>query len=122
MYAAGCLAGHIGEGLAGVLSVFGFVNQGVLLIVVVALLVGAAAFLFTGEMGKYPDIADVAPASDGGEGAAQVQASSPCDGPCPSSAEGPVVAQAAQPSLDERIGELASSYMLSARETEVFRL
>lgn len=122
VYAAGCLAGHIGEGLAGVLSVFGFVNQGVLLIVVVALLVGAAAFLFTGEMGKYPDIADVAPASDGGEGTAQVQAGSPCDGPCPSRAEGPVVAQAAQPSLDERIGELASSYMLSARETEVFRL
>ena len=122
VYAAGCLAGHIGEGLAGVLSVFGFVNQGVLLIVVVALLVGAAAFLFTGEMGKYPDIADVAPASDDGEGTAQVQACSPCDGPCPSRAEGPVVAQAAQPSLDERIGELASSYMLSARETEVFRL
>lgn len=122
VYAAGCLAGHIGEGLAGVLSVFGFVNQGVLLIVVVALLVGAAAFLFTGEMGKYPDIADVAPASDGGEGTAQVQAGSPCDGSCPSRAEGPVVAQAAQPSLDERIGELASSYMLSARETEVFRL
>lgn len=122
VYAAGCLAGHIGEGLAGVLSVFGFVNQGVLLIVVVALLVGAAAFLFTGEMGKYPDIADVAPASDDGEGTAQVQAGSPCDGPCPSRAEGPVVAQAAQPSLDERIGELASSYMLSARETEVFRL
>lgn len=122
VYAAGCLAGHIGEGLAGVLSVFGFVNQGVLLIVVVALLVGAAAFLFTGEMGKYPDIADVAPASDGGEGTAQVQAGSPCDGPCPSRTEGPVVAQAAQPSLDERIGELASSYMLSARETEVFRL
>ena len=122
VYAAGCLAGHIGEGLAGVLSVFGFVNQGVLLIVVVALLVGAAAFLFTGEMGKYPDIADVAPGSDGGEGTAQVQAGSPCDGPCPSRAEGPVVAQAAQPSLDERIGELASSYMLSARETEVFRL
>ena len=122
VYAAGCLAGHIGEGLAGVLSVFGFVNQGVLLIVVVALLVGAAAFLFTGEMGKYPDIADVAPASDGGEGTAQVQAGSPCDGPCPSRAEGPVVAQAAQPSLDERIGELASPYMLSARETEVFRL
>lgn len=122
VYAAGCLAGHIGEGLAGVLSVFGFVNQGVLLIVVVALLVGAAAFLFTGEMGKYPDIADVAPASDGGEGTAQVQAGSPCDGPCPSRAEGPVVAQAAQPSLDERIGELASFYMLSARETEVFRL
>ena len=122
VYAAGCLAGHIGEGLAGVLSVFGFVNQGVLLIVVVALLVGAAAFLFTGEMGKYPDIADVAPASDGGEGTAQVQAGSPCDGPRPSRAEGPVVAQAAQPSLDERIGELASSYMLSARETEVFRL
>ncbi len=122
VYAAGCLAGHIGEGLAGVLSVFGFVNQGVLLIVVVALLVGAAAFLFTGEMGKYPDIADVAPASDDGEGTAQVQACSQCDGPCPSRAEGPVVAQAAQPSLDERIGELASSYMLSARETEVFRL
>lgn len=122
VYAAGCLAGHIGEGLAGVLSVFGFVNQGVLLIVVVALLVGAAAFLFTDEMGKYPDIADVAPASDGGEGTAQVQAGSPCDGPCPSRAEGPVVAQAAQLSLDERIGELASSYMLSARETEVFRL
>lgn len=122
VYAAGCLAGHIGEGLAGVLSVFGFVNQGVLLIVVVALLVGAAAFLFTGEMGKYPDIADVAPVSDGGEGTAQVQAGSPCDGPCPSRAEGPVVAQAAQLSLDERIGELASSYMLSARETEVFRL
>lgn len=122
VYAAGCLAGHIGEGLAGVLSVFGFVNQGVLLIVVVALLVGAAAFLFTGEMGKYPDIADVAPASDGGEGTAQVQAGSPCDGPHPSRAEDPVVAQAAQPSLDERIGELASSYMLSARETEVFRL
>lgn len=122
VYAAGCLAGHIGEGLAGVLSVFGFVNQGVLLIVVVALLVGAAAFLFTGEMGKYPDIADVAPASDGGEGTVRVQAGSPCDGPCPSRAEGPVVAQAAQPSLDERIGELASSYMLSARETEVFRL
>lgn len=122
VYAAGCLAGHIGEGLAGVLSVFGFVNQGVLLIVVVALLVGAAAFLFTGEMGKYPDIADVTPASDGGEGTAQVQAGSPCDGLCPSRAEGPVVAQAAQPSLDERIGELASSYMLSARETEVFRL
>ena len=122
VYAAGCLAGHIGEGVAGVLSVFGLVNQGVLLIVVVALLVGAAAFLFTGEMGKYPDIADVAPASDGGEGTAQVQAGSPCDGPCPSRAEGPVVARAAQPSLDERIGELASSYMLSARETEVFRL
>lgn len=122
VYAAGCLAGHIGEGLAGVLSVFGFVNQGVLLIVVVALLVGAAAFLFTGEMGKYPDIADVAPASDGGEGTVRVQAGSPCDGPRPSRAEDPVVAQAAQPSLDERIGELASSYMLSARETEVFRL
>ena len=122
VYAAGCLAGHIGEGVAGVLSVFGLVNQGVLLIVVVALLVGAAAFLFTGEMGKYPDSADVAPASDGGEGTAQVQAGSPCDGPCPSRAEGPVVARAAQPSLDERIGELASSYMLSARETEVFRL
>ena len=91
VYAAGCLAGHIGEGLAGVLSVFGFVNQGVLLIVVVALLVGAAAFLFTGEMGKYPDIADVAPASDGGEGTAQVQAGSPCDGPCPSRAEGPLL-------------------------------
>lgn len=122
VYAAGCLAGHIGEGLAGVLSVFGFVNQGVLLIVVVALLVGAAAFLFTGEMGKYSDIADVAPASDGGEGTAQVQAGSPCDRTPMAETVKPVVAQAAQPSLDERIGELASSYMLSARETEVFRL
>ena len=34
----------------------------------------------------------------------------------------PAAAQAAQPSLGERIGELASAYMLSARETEVFRL
>ena len=122
VYAAGCLAGHIGEGVAGVLSVFGLVNQGVLLIVVVALLVGAAAFLFTGEMGKYPDIADAVPASDSEEGAAQVQAGSSCDRMPMAEAVKPVAAQAAQLSLDERIGELASAYMLSARETEVFRL
>lgn len=122
VYAAGCLAGHIGEGLAGVLSVFGLVNQGVLLIVVVALLVGAAAFLFTGEMGKYPDIADAAPASDSEEGAAQVQVNSSCDRLPMAEAVKPAAAQAAQPSLGERIGELASAYMLSARETEVFRL
>ena len=122
VYAAGCLAGHIGEGLAGVLSVFGLVNQGVLLIVVVALLVGAAAFLFTGEMGKYPDIADAVPASDSEEGAAQVQAGSSCDRMPMAETVKPAAAQTTQPSLDERIGELASAYMLSARETEVFRL
>ena len=122
VYAAGCLAGHIGEGVAGVLSVFGLVNQGVLLIVVVALLVGAAAFLFTGEMGKYPDIADATPAPDGEEGAAQVQVNSSCDRTPMAEIVKPAAAQAAQSSLDERIGELASAYMLSARETEVFRL
>ena len=122
VYAAGCLAGHIGEGVAGVLSVFGLVNQGVLLIVVVALLVGAAAFLFTGEMGKYPDIADATPAPDSEEGAAQVQADSSCDRTPMAETVKPAAAQTAQPSLDERIGELASAYMLSARETEVFRL
>ena len=122
VYAAGCLAGHIGEGVAGVLSVFGLVNQGVLLIVVVALLVGAAAFLFTGEMGKYPDIADATPEPDSEEGAAQVQADSSCDRTPMAETVKPAAAQAAQPSLDERIGELASAYMLSARETEVFRL
>lgn len=122
VYAAGCLAGHIGEGLAGVLSVFGLVNQGVLLIVVVALLVGAAAFLFTGEMGKYPDIADATPAPDSEEGAARVQADSSCDRTPLVETVKPAAVQTAQPSLDERIGELASAYMLSARETEVFRL
>lgn len=122
VYAAGCLAGHIGEGVAGVLSVFGLVNQGVLLIVVVALLVGAAAFLFTGEMGKYPDIADATPGPDSEEGAAQVQADSSCDRTPLVETVKPAAAQTAQPSLDERIGELASAYMLSARETEVFRL
>ena len=122
VYAAGCLAGHIGEGVAGVLSVFGLVNQGVLLIVVVALLVGAAAFLFTGEMGKYPDIADATPEPDSEEGAAQVQADSSCDRTPLVETVKPAAAQTAQPSLDERIGELASAYMLSARETEVFRL
>lgn len=121
VYAAGCLAGHIGEGVAGVLSVFGLVNQGVLLIVVVALLVGAAAFLFTGEMGKYPDIADAAPAS-GGEDTLQSQKGlSRGEAPL-SDAVAPASTPVAQPSLDERIGELASAYMLSARETEVFRL
>ena len=122
VYAAGCLAGHIGEGLAGVLSVFGLVNQGVLLIVVVALLVGAAAFLFTGEMGKYPDIADATSAPDCEEGTAQVQAGSSCDRMPMAETVKPAAAQTTQPSLDERIGELASAYMLSARETEVFRL
>ena len=122
VYAAGCLAGHIGEGLAGVLSVFGFVNQGVLLIVVVALLVGAAAFLFTGEMGKYPDIADATPASSGEEGAAQAQEDSSYDRSPLSRAENPTVVQTTQSSLDERVAELASAYMLSAREIEVFRL
>ena len=122
VYAAGCLAGHIGEGVAGVLSVFGLVNQGVLLIVVVALLVGAAAFLFTGEMGKYPDIADAVPASDSEEGAVQVQMDSSCDRTPMAETVKPTAAQTAQLSLDERIGELASAYMLSARETEVFRL
>lgn len=121
VYAAGCLAGHIGEGVAGVLSVFGLVNQGVLLIVVVALLVGAAAFLFTGEMGKYPDIADATPAS-GGEDTLQSQKGlSRGEAPL-SDAVAPASTPVAQPSLDERIGELASAYMLSARETEVFRL
>lgn len=121
VYAAGCLAGHIGEGLAGVLSVFGLVNQGVLLIVVVALLVGAAAFLFTDEMGKYPDIADATPAS-GGEDTLQSQKGlSRGEAPL-SDAVAPASTPVAQPSLDERIGELASAYMLSARETEVFRL
>ncbi len=66
VYAAGCLAGHIGEGVAGVISVFGLVDQGPLTIVVVALLVGAAAFLFTGEMGKYPDISDACGADEDG--------------------------------------------------------
>ena len=121
VYAAGCLAGHIGEGVAGVLSVFGLVNQGVLLIVVVALLVGAAAFLFTGEMGKYRDIADATPAS-GGEDTLQSQKGlSRGEAPL-SDAVAPASTPVAQPSLDERIGELASAYMLSARETEVFRL
>lgn len=122
VYAAGCLAGHIGEGVAGVLSVFGFVNQGVLLIVVVAMLVGAAAFLFTGEMGKYPDIADATPACGGEEGAAQAQEDSSYDRSPLSRAENPTVVQTTQSSLDERVAELASAYMLSARETEVFRL
>ena len=121
VYAAGCLAGHIGEGLAGVLSVFGFVNQGVLLIVVVALLVGAAAFLFTGEMGKYPDIADATPASSGEDTLQSQKGLSRGEAPL-SDAVAPASTPAAQPSLDERIGELASAYMLSARETEVFRL
>ena len=121
VYAAGCLAGHIGEGVAGVLSVFGLVNQGVLLIVVVALLVGAAAFLFTGEMGKYPDIADATSAS-GGEDTLQSQKGlSRGEAPL-SDAVAPASTPVARPSLDERIGELASAYMLSARETEVFRL
>ncbi len=122
VYAAGCLAGHIGEGVAGVLSVFGLVNQGVLLIVVVAMLVGAAAFLFTGEMGKYPDIADATPACGGEEGAAQAQKDSSYDRSPLSRAENPTVVQTTQSSLDERVAELASAYMLSARETEVFRL
>ena len=121
VYAAGCLAGHIGEGVAGVLSVFGLVNQGVLLIVIVALLVGAAAFLFTGEMGKYPDIADATPAS-GGEDALQTQKGLSRGEASLSDFVAPASMPAAQPSLDERVAELASAYMLSARETEVFRL
>ncbi len=126
VYAAGCLAGHIGEGVAGVISVFGLVDQGPLTIVVVALLVGAAAFLFTGEMGKYPDISDAckvdetpcAPAAGGvvrGAGPSDPQAAgrqaAPDDGD-PAPAAG----------LDARINELAAAYLLSARETEVFRL
>ena len=121
VYAAGCLAGHIGEGVAGVLSVFGLVNQGALLIVVVALLVGAAAFLFTGEMGKYPDLADGAPAVEDGD-ASRAQVACAHGGALQSCVANSTLAPKPQPSLDERIGELASSYMLSARETEVFRL
>ncbi len=192
VYAAGCLAGHIGEGVAGVISVFGLVDQGPLTIVVVALLVGAAAFLFTGEMGKYPDISDacgadedgvpfadagrdgagmladssggarggsasrVASGAGGGPGglrmqgagglrtqgaagfAAQTSGASasrratagvlsgndPLASSAASQGSAPVDAADASPAagLDARINELAGAYLLSARETEVFRL
>ncbi len=132
VYAAGCLAGHIGEGVAGVLSVFGLVDQGPLTIVVVGLLVGAAAFLFTGEMGKYPDISD----GTARGGVMKRDGRSPsCDTPgcvdaarsvapaaTPPSDSLPQSSVPAQASLDARISELARAYLLSARETDVFRL
>lgn len=140
VYAAGCLAGHIGEGAAGVISVFGLVGQGPLTIVVVGLLVAAAAFLFTGELGKYPDISDDAQVMEGGavlagtngsrcrEGAVgHAMPGRALSGACLSSPVQPGIpnspAAGAVPStLDVRISELASAYMLSARETDVFRL
>ena len=73
-------------------------------------------------MGKYPDIADATPACGGEEGAAQAQEDSSYDRSPLSRAENPTVVQTTQSSLDERVAELASAYMLSARETEVFRL
>lgn len=129
VYAAGCLAGHIGEGVAGVISVFGLVDQGPLTIVVVALLVGAAAFLFTGEMGRYPDIsdarnADEAPCAPDASGAVRATGA-----PVPHTASqqaAPTAPDDGDPApaagLDKRINELAAAYLLSARETEVFRL
>lgn len=129
VYAAGCLAGHIGEGVAGVISVFGLVDQGPLTIVVVALLVGAAAFLFTGEMGRYLDIsdarnADEAPCAPDASGAVRAT-----DAPVPQMASrqaAPTAPDDGDPApaagLDARINELAAAYLLSARETEVFRL
>lgn len=129
VYAAGCLAGHIGEGVAGVISVFGLVDQGPLTIVVVALLVGAAAFLFTGEMGRYPDIsdarnADEAPCAPDASGAVRATGA-----PVPHTASqqaAPTAPDDGDPApaagLDARINELAAAYLLSARETEVFRL
>lgn len=148
VYAAGCLAGHIGEGVAGVVSVFGLVDQGSLTIVVVALLVGAAAFLFTGQTGRYPDISDAFALDDegaadmglagmggafGGRNAVLIPAG---EGPAcspsrpdpfvrPSAAQGdasPAADASSSTALDARISELASAYLLSARETEVFRL
>ena len=129
VYAAGCLAGHIGEGVAGVISVFGLVDQGPLTIVVVALLVGAAAFLFTGEMGRYPDISDARNA-DGVPGVPDAGgAVRATGGPVPHTASqqaAPTAPDDGDPApaagLDKRINELAAAYLLSARETEVFRL
>lgn len=127
VYAAGCLAGHIGEGVAGVISVFCLVEQGALTIVVVALLVVAAAFLFTGQAGRYLDIEDFrtvdashTPDSHVGGDSRQGKAFSAGDCTAQTASADPSVLS--QATLDQRISELAGAYMLSARETDVFRL
>ena len=117
VYALGCLAGHVGEGVAGVLGAFGLVSGGVMMIVVVLMVVGAAAFLFTGPTG-----------GDAASPAAQGAPASQADGAAPEGAQVPAPAAQANPSpteaatLDAHIAELARSYLLSERETDVFRL
>ena len=112
VYALGCLAGHVGEGVAGVLGVFGVVSGGPLMIAVVLMLVMAAAFLFTGPA-KTPGDAPAAPAQPAA-GDAGAGSSAPHT-PTPSPAD-------AAAALDAHISELARSFLLSERETDVFRL
>ena len=117
VYALGCLAGHVGEGVAGVLGAFGLVSGGVMMIVVVLMVVGAAAFLFTGPTGGDA-------ASPAGQGVPANQAG----GAAPAGVQAPAPAAQVSPSpteaatLDAHIAELARSYLLSERETDVFRL
>lgn len=110
VYALGCLAGHVGEGIAGVLGAFGLVSGGVMMIVVVLMVVGAAAFLFTGPA-----------TGSASERTEQADAATPTGTPTPTpqTATSPAEAAAA---LDAHISELARSYLLSERETDVFRL
>lgn len=133
VYALGCLSGHIGEGVAGVIGGFGEVSQGVMTGVVVVMLMVAAAFLFTGQGGKVVAAGEpgaVPAGRDGFEGPAewglsdaQLSSSGERTVPEDDAPDGPDDrARSAEGDRESRIERLAEAYLLSERETDVFRL
>ena len=126
VYVMGCLAGHVGEGVSGVIGVLGGMSQSAMLIVVVLLLVIAAAFLFVPTAGRVamgPGAVQSADASglDAESDSREIGACSGETAGAVASGADKADAHAVDP-REARVLELAQAYLLSERETDVFRL
>lgn len=107
-FSACFLSGHMGEGLGGLLRISGTVGESAMTIVVVLLLVVAAAFLFTA-----PSAPTVGTTASKTENELDLTDAAPVWNDTSSLASEP---------LETRIDRLAHAYLLSERETDVFRL
>ena len=123
VYVMGCLAGHVGEGVSGVIGVLGGVNQSAMLIVVVLLLVIAAAFLFVPGGVSQKERDSTNPAGTSGAGSREAFRGVSGAGDAGSPVREDATTDPAQDDPREaRVAELAGAYLLSERETDVFRL
>lgn len=116
VFALGQLVMHLGESASSMLIIAQVVDRQAFSLMILLLLVIAAAFLFTGPTGETATEGAGASPSAGGESGrgAEAVAGSGLD----SSEPGALAAEA----LEARILQVAQTYQLSDRETDVFRL